>query len=89
VTKNKIEDTPVTKKRKAFKKQLEKKPATAQELWLAIQLLSDDWIGRSDPMDPVLDYLESAREIINRIKNPGKFMPLDDVIRKYKLEQEE
>lgn len=69
---------------KKLEKELIEKPATVDELWIAIQLMSDDIPSRS-PYLAAMDYVWQARELIKRLDNPGKIIPFEEVLKKYKL----
>lgn len=81
--------TPVQKKRIAFEKELKDKPATTEELWIALQCLADDYVSARDHMDPCLDYLQSARKLLDSINNPGELIPFEEIQRKMLLQESE
>lgn len=73
-----------TQSRKIFEKELLGRPATADELWIAIQLLADDYVPRcKNHMDPVLDYLDTARQVLDSLSDP-KSVPLEEIKRQFR-----
>lgn len=71
---------------KKFEKELIEKPATVDELWLAVSLMSDEMSSRNARM-VALDYVWQARELTRRLSNPGELIPFEEVLKKYKLEE--
>lgn len=72
-------------RRRKFEKELKKNPATVEELWIALQCMSEDWVCRKNPMVACLDYLQTAREVLKRIDSRD-VIPMDEVFRKLRLE---
>lgn len=56
---------------------LKDQPATTEELWLALQLIEDDY-------SMVLFYVMQARKLLDDIAHPGELISLDEVKRQLK-----
>lgn len=74
-------------KRKRFRKELETKPATTEELWFALLLIADDYTSASDPEEPGLDYVFAAREVLMSVDDP-KTISFEEVQRRQRLLEE-